>query len=71
MYLKGVVRVNAAPAALLQLHLRVQIFLILLHYVGQVRAPAALCVVLLTVAVVVMRMMVLKGKKNTNRYQQM
>lgn len=46
--------VDTAPAALLQLHLRVKILLILLHYVGQVRAPAAFCVVLLTVAVVVM-----------------
>lgn len=51
-------RVDTAPAALLQLHLRVKIFLVLLHYVGQVRTPATLCVILLTVAVVVM--MVLK-----------
>lgn len=54
MYLKSVVRVDAAPSALLQLHLRVEIFLVLLHYVRQIRTPAALCVVLLTVAVVVM-----------------
>lgn len=61
MYLKCVVRVDTAPAALLQLHLRVKIFLVLLHYVGQVRPPATLCVVLLTVAVVVL--MVLKENK--------
>ena len=66
MYLKSVVRVDAAPSALLQLHLRVEIFLVLLHYVRQIRTPAALCVVLLAVAVVVM--MVLResevGKKH-------
>lgn len=61
MYLKSVVRVYAAPAALLQLHLRVKILLVLLHDVRQVRAPAALCVVLLTVAVVVV--MVLRGNR--------
>lgn len=53
-YLKGVVRVNTAPAALLQLHLRVEILLVLLHDVRQVRASTALRVVLLAVAVVVM-----------------
>lgn len=61
MYLKSVVRVYAAPAALLQLHLRVKILLVLLHDVRQVRAPAALCVVLLAVAVVVV--MVLRGNR--------
>lgn len=53
MYLESVVRVDTAPAALLQLHLRVKIFLVLLHYVRQVRTPAALCMILLAVAVVV------------------
>lgn len=53
-YLKGVVRVNTAPAALLQLHLRVEILLVLLHDVRQVRASTALRVVLVAVAVVVM-----------------
>lgn len=53
-YLESVVRVNTAPASFLQLHLRIKIFLILLHNVRQVRTAAALCVVLLTVAVVVM-----------------
>lgn len=53
-YLKGVVRVNTAPAALLELHLRVEILLVLLHDVRQVRASTALRVVLLAVAVVVM-----------------
>lgn len=56
MYLKSVVRVNTAPAALLQLHLRVELFFILLHDVRQVRTPAALRVVLFTVAVVMMMM---------------
>ncbi len=58
-------RVDAAPTAFLQLHLRVQIFLVFLHDVGEVRAPAALCVVLLTVAVVVM--MVLRENENGER----
>lgn len=62
MYLKSVVRVNTAPAALLQLHLRVKIFLVLLHYVGQVRAPAALCVVLFTVTVV-LRMVLRENRR--------
>lgn len=61
VYLKSVVRVDTAPAALLQLHLGVKVFLVLLHYVGQVGPPAALRVVLLTVAVVLM--MVLRGKR--------
>lgn len=61
-------RINAAPAAFLQLHLGVKIFLILFDYVGKVGAPAALCVVLLTVAVVVMRMMVLKSKKRLKKF---
>lgn len=59
MYLKSVVRVNTAPAALLQLHLGVEIFLVLLHDVGQVRTTAALCVVLLTVAVVMVVMVMM------------
>lgn len=54
MYLESVVRVDAASAAFLQLHLRVKILLVLLQDVRQVRSSAALCVVLLTVAVVVM-----------------
>lgn len=53
-YLESVVRVNTAPASLLQLHLRIKIFLVFLHNVGQVRTPATLCVVLLTVGVVLM-----------------
>lgn len=53
MYLESVVRVDTAPAALLQLHLRVKIFLVLLHYVRQVRTPAALCMIFLAVTVVV------------------
>lgn len=54
MYLESVVRVDAASAAFLQLHLRVKILLVLLQDVRQVRSSAALCVVLLAVAVVVM-----------------
>ena len=54
LYLKSVVRVYTPPTALLQLHLRVKVLLVLLHDVGQVRAPAALRVVLLAVAVVLM-----------------
>ena len=52
LYLERVVRVDAAPPAFLQLHLRVEVLLVLLHDVGQVGAAAALRVVLLTVAVV-------------------
>lgn len=53
VYLESIVGVDAAPAALLQLHLWVKIFLVLLHDVREVGPPAALCVILLTVAVVV------------------
>ena len=52
-YLERAVGVDAAPAAFLQLHLRVQVLLVLLHDVGQVGPPAALRVVVLAVAVVV------------------
>lgn len=64
VYLKGAVRVDAAPATLLQLHLGVKILLVLLHYVRQVGAPATLGVVLLTVAVV---MMVVLDKPKINK----
>lgn len=57
MYLEGVVRVNTAPAALLQLHLRVELLLVLLHDVRQVGTSTALCGVVLTVAVVMMVVM--------------
>ena len=50
-------RVDTASAAFFQLHLRIKIFLILLHYVGKVGTPATLCMVLLTVAVVVVMML--------------
>lgn len=51
-------RVDAAPAPLLQLHLGVEVLLVLLHDVGEVGAPAALCVVLLAVAVVMLLLQV-------------
>lgn len=54
-------RVDATPAALLQLHLGVEVLLVLLHDVGQVGAAAALGVVILAVAVVVI--MVLRDTK--------
>lgn len=69
VYLESIVGVDAAPAALLQLHLWVKIFLVLLHDVREVGPPAALCVILLTVAVVV-RVVVLERRrqKKKNRF---
>lgn len=53
-YLKCVVwsHTDSSPSSILQLHFRVQLFLIFFHNIRQIRTSAALCVVLFTMAIV-------------------